>query len=605
MTIRNWLDEMSSGDSNEVLLGLARHHLSRVRSSLYAGHIADLIDQRDFRGLSGLDLEYRSLSAQDAYELRQIRAFFEKRDDLELGVDREEVAWNSFKEAEDLCKETNAILKAVRQNLFTMDSDFDAAIFAARRKIALLLGDVPRLSDLRPRFGPGASTKVTKRMASWKRKLSEVPACSEDLLPLARLCLEEMQGWFLSHDGPDSVQVDLEIHPGKLAFVPKSFKTFRSIVVEPQLNSMFQLGIGSYIGRRLRRVGVDIRDQTKNKSLAQLGSLTGDLATLDLSSASDTVALELIAELLPVDWFSFLKYFRTGKVQYKGEVIKLEKFSSMGNGFTFPLETLVFWALARSVVDAHPEGGEDATVSVYGDDIIVPTRCTEAVSRVLRLAGFKVNTEKSYSDGPFRESCGGDYLSGTDIRPFYQRNRISGQTLFALHNFYVRRWDEESAALVLATIPPHMMLWGPDGYGDGHLLKRDCPLTPHGRSKGWGGYCFETYTLRPRTDYSVLPGDRVLPMYSTYVCENGLTIEQEERLRFRKELDKLCDQDGWVERQQALALHLDIKSRLAGVSHDMPDQRDTPVTKHGREQQPLGSLPGFSKVNRIKVYVLA
>lgn len=583
MTISHWLDEKTSEESNDFLFGLCRLHASRISNTNLSVKLADLIDRRDIRGLAELEVDYLGLCALDAYEARQIRAFFEKRVDLDFGCDREAVAWEAFQQAERVCDETNTLLKAVRQGSVSMDPDFDAVMFTARRKIAYVLGGVPRLDELRPRFGPGASTQVKRRTASWKRKLSQVPACSEDLLPLARYCLEELQGWFFTglYGGVEaaSVWVDLEIHPGKLSFVPKSFKTHRSIVVEPQLNSMFQLGIGDYIGKRLRGVGVDIRDQSRNKSLAAAGSLTGDLATLDLSSASDTIAYELVAELLPLDWFSFLRYFRTSTVEYKGKRIKLAKFSSMGNGFTFPLETLIFWSLARAAVDLHPDGGEDKTVAVYGDDIIVPSACYSRVANVLRLAGFSVNTAKSYHTGPFRESCGGDYLSGTDIRPYYQKGRISPQTLFTLYNYYVRRYDSYAAELVLEAIPKHLVLWGPDGYGDGHLIG-DNPLRPHGRNRGWSGFTFDTYTVKAREDFSVLPGDAVLPTYSTYVRESQKDDSGVETIVY--------DRFGRVP-----------PGGCVEVS-------DTPVlTKHGREGQPVGTLPGGRKVNRIKVYVLA
>jgi len=120
---------------------------------------------------------------------------------------------------------------------------------------------------------------------------------------------------------------------------------YRSICVEPGLTSFYQLALGEEIRRRLLRVGVDIRDQTRNQLLAREGSVTGLLATIDLSSASDTMSYELIRYLLPPDWFDLLTSFRSPSVTYKGSVIDLEMFSSMGNGFTFPLETLVYWSL--------------------------------------------------------------------------------------------------------------------------------------------------------------------------------------------------------------------------------------------------------------------
>lgn len=59
------------------------------------------------------------------------------------------------------------------------------------------------------------------------------------------------------------------------------------------------------------------------------------------------------------------------------------------------------------------------TVSVFGDDIICPTDCAKSVTAALVFFGFKLNEEKSFVSGKFRESCGGDYFKGLDMRPHY------------------------------------------------------------------------------------------------------------------------------------------------------------------------------------------
>jgi hypothetical protein len=99
----------------------------------------------------------------------------------------------------------------------------------------------------------------------------------------------------------------------------------------------------------------------------------------------------------------------------------------MGNGATFSLETLIF----ASILDAccgH------ARYSVYGDDLIVPRDNVARVIMALKYVGFIVNTDKSYTDGPFRESCGKDYYRGTDITPFYLRSTAAWDKPYAAHN---------------------------------------------------------------------------------------------------------------------------------------------------------------------------
>jgi hypothetical protein len=299
----------------------------------------------------------------------------------------------------------------------------------------------------------------------------------------------------------------VSVTDGVVDFVAKNAKTHRSIIKEGSLNTMIQLALGDHMTMRLGKFGIDLRDQSRNQKLALAGSLDGSLATLDLSSASDTISTELVYTLLPVDWALLLDHCRSSRVLLEGKQIKLDKFSSMGNGFTFPLESLIFWALSASAT-------ESGFCSVYGDDIIVPTSDVERVMRLLEICGFSINMKKSYWTGPFRESCGADYIRGSNIRPYYQKKLVSPAELFRLHNFYVRQGDTERANYVKQHyINPSLYIYGPDGFGDGHLLGDWIPRS-HKRAKthGFGGVLFDTFQLRGRRDERPLrPGDLFSP----------------------------------------------------------------------------------------------
>jgi hypothetical protein len=128
---------------------------------------------------------------------------------------------------------------------------------------------------------------------------------------------------------------------------------------------------------------------------------------------------------LPDDWYNLLDDLRVKSTIVDGEVHELEMFSSMGNGFTFELESLIFWALAHSVKRFSRCRG---TVSVYGDDIIVPCRIARRLARIFSWLGFKVNSKKSNWTGSFRESCGKHYYKGFDVTPFFIREPIRKKT---------------------------------------------------------------------------------------------------------------------------------------------------------------------------------
>jgi hypothetical protein len=440
---------------------------------------------------------------------------------------------SKFREAESACRETNLMFRAFDQGRFQFFPWVDSVLHRAQLKIQRVLGKVPSLERLGYRFGPGATTLTKKRNASAREKLRAGFACSEELLPIASAILQEFPSFSEAHRVPGSpirvewcdgyydewITVPIRIADGAVNFAQKNATIYRVIVAEPPLNGMVQLPVGDHIVGCLAAFAVDLKDQTRNQNLALEGSLTDRLATIDLSSASDTISIECVFHLLPLEWATFLSRLRTGHVQYRDGRFTLEKFSSMGNGFTFPLESLIFWALTCAV--AEEWGSTDVGgkfISVYGDDIICPSGIAADVAEVLRVCGFTVNGGKSFVKGPFRESCGKDYFLGIDIRPFYQKELVSGRSLFVLHNHYVRHGDPDRAEMVLKRIHPALRIYGPDGYGDGHLLgsfaKHRKPRQHH---NGYAGYIFDTFTqcaLRDLKPEHI--GDSVLPQYSAY-----------------------------------------------------------------------------------------
>lgn len=533
MVPMNWEERISTESSNKLLKGLALWHARQAKDCEQSRLIIRMLNRGDWLGLCQLELDYAPLNSLEAYHLRQALALFSKRDDLDLGIDRKAVAHAKFLEAEQVCRETNEIFRARARGGFAFHPRVEAVLHTASRKIAQCLGEVPSLGAIRPRFGPGATTTINKKWASPRSKLAGGLFCSEDFLPMLGSMVEDLPlwvdtiveaagGWSLSDITANSNEIEVDytaqlefgVCPGKLDFVPKNAKTDRAIVVEPVLNGFYQLGIGDHMVRRLAASGLDLKVQEGiNKRLARFGSLTGALATLDLSSASDTIARELVYDLLPLDWFLLLDHLRTGVIEYEDQEIRLEKFSSMGNGFTFPLETLIFWSLARATCEVIGIEGE---IGTYGDDIIVPVEAYPLLSTVLRAVGFIPNQSKSFNSGSFRESCGGDYLSGKPIRPCYVKHALNGSDVFVLHNYYVRNGWDRPTEIVASWIPDELKLYGPDGYGDGHLLGEWHPV-PLKRDRGWGGFTFETFSRRGRKSFRKHATDYVFPVYSIYV----------------------------------------------------------------------------------------
>lgn len=523
----SWAQEVSAEDLDEIVKTLSIWELlPYVDANPLASSLFSLVLSNDLAGVVSFDVDYTLYDDPDLYAaIRQVLSLFTKRTDLKLdSVDARDVAKRKFLEAEELCRETNSLFKLRREGLIEFEPRVERVIRRAQQKISDVLGcDVPQLSQLRMRFGPGATSTLPKRNASARAKLGEALTCSVELFPLANRVMREAPGWRELHVLPGHENPDYVIACGKVQFVPKSVKEHRAIMVEPLLNTYVQAGQGSWLSGKLRDCGVDIRDQTRNQRLARKGSIDGSLSTVDLSSASDTISLELVYELLGVDFAHWLRYARTGAASLDGTVLQLAKFSSMGNGYTFPLETLIFYALAYA--SAREMGLSTSDVNAYGDDIIIPSGATDLLYSVLRALGFVVNEKKSYSSGPFRESCGADYFKGQDIRPLYLKGsegQVLVMDLFRIHNHYYRRFRTDVCTYITSFLHTTIRIYGPDGYGDGHLLGKGWPIRKRSHAaRGFAGYVFDTFTFKQRESFWPSRGDRILPTYTTYLLEEA------------------------------------------------------------------------------------
>lgn len=232
------------------------------------------------------------------------------------------------------------------------------------------------------------------------------------------------------------------VEGNRLSFVPKDDTISRTICTEPSLNMFLQLGAGFVIERRLlSRYGISMSTQPfKNRELARRGSLGFGFVTCDLSSASDSLSLKMLERVLPKHVYDMLRLLRSPSTEYRGARYDLHMISTMGNGFTFPLQTMLFASIvvaafrARGLKPTYPRGNEFGNFGVFGDDIICPDSIWPDVNRLLRILGFQINNDKTFVEGPFRESCGADFFSGVDIRGVYVKTLDSQQDLFAVIN---------------------------------------------------------------------------------------------------------------------------------------------------------------------------
>lgn len=353
---------------------------------------------------------------------------------LKTSFNREAVAIEKFRKFESLCRETNS---RFRNPL--LDPNYHGPnvwlLNATRRKVSEILGEYgPDEFVDSSNWGPGVSTLVKGEEVSGYNKFHAGRGITRDLYSLTSQWFSAAYpGWSAHLTETYGEEWQIFQVGNEIVTVPKNSKTDRVIAIEPDLNLWFQKGLGAMIRRRLARRGIDLNNQTRNQRLARSGSLSGDLATVDFSSASDSIATEVVRELIPPDWYHLLDTCRCRLGTLGGELIRWEKFSSMGNGFTFELESLIFYAAALAVCEYLKLPNTD--VSVYGDDVILPSQGFTLFASFSAFLGFRVNPSKSFWDGPFRESCGEHYYDGVDCKPIFLKEKIRNvEAVFKLAN---------------------------------------------------------------------------------------------------------------------------------------------------------------------------
>lgn len=447
----------------------------------------------------------------------QVTELLKKSPNLPLDVDRAGVAVSDFYTSELRCAMTN-------QRLSDGESpDKGPLEYTVNREVMRILGvltekDNAGKSSLERveenfRMGPGATTGVKGRGSVTSDKFDATLHLTRELYPFYKALLGPT--WWESADAKPTV-----VDGNKFTTVPKNAKKDRGICIEPTLNVFGQLGIGAEIRRLLKvKTGLDLNTQEVNQFLASKAE-EWDLCTIDLSSASDTLSEATVFSLLPDDWFDLLNLFRSKSSSLKEGVVELSKFSSMGNGFTFELESLIFWAIVRGIV----RKSDLPMCAVYGDDLIVPREYAGDLIEALEHFGFSVNQEKSFLAGSFFESCGTDWFHGQNVRPFYLRGR-RGEIPYALQIANsLRGWASSKmdghfcdAAFrplwkwLVGLIPaPWNRCWVPPSLGDvgihsdsSEVKKR--PVTPE-NWRTWEGECVQYVRLASSKKRKSTPG---------------------------------------------------------------------------------------------------
>lgn len=380
-----------------------------------------------FDASSGLLLDDPSIDAIRA--VHQFTSMFGKIR-LDCTPERVDAALDGFIAAEQTVRDFD------RRRTPSMVSDFERVAFMLFRDVFTELDYLVYNGEVLPKHGPGATAERLRANDKWNQQ--EWTERLENWFPAREFLIPNWK----HVDVLDSVTV---LDPGserpvRVVTVPKTLKAPRIIAIEPTCMQYMQQSLLIPMVEKLEKDDtvssfIGFTDQVPNQEMAREGSLLGNLATLDLSEASDRVSNQLVRSLLRrfPSLAGGVDACRSRKADVPGHgVVRLAKFASMGSALCFPMEAMVFLTivflsieqelgkpLTRSVIKTYR-----GKVRIYGDDIIIPVDMVRRVSHNLEAYGLKVNVNKSFWTGKFRESCGGDFYNGIRITPVKVRDVI-------------------------------------------------------------------------------------------------------------------------------------------------------------------------------------
>lgn len=203
--------------------------------------------------------------------------------------------------------------------------------------------------------------------------------------------------------------------------VPKNYKQGRVIAMIATVKQFrlaaVRLELERVIARSPYANNICIGDQDTNSSRCADMSC----ATIDFSAASDTISRKLAQQLLPKPVLdAVLPYLDTKMTLPGGRKEDCYIFALSGTSVTWHLESVIFFALCeacREVCCAFC--GDLPAVTVYGDDVVMPTEAVELFYQLTAWLGMRFNRQKSFWNGGYRESCGSEFYFGVPTRSVY------------------------------------------------------------------------------------------------------------------------------------------------------------------------------------------
>lgn len=322
--------------------------------------------------------------------------------------------------------------------------DFDRDSCSARRVSDVLqrvcdivVSKLPILNpeDVKPKHGPNAVADLSGRLdkyifPNWPKKL-------EWVFPIEYFAYSTEE-WAGSDSQTRESRDDVQ---GRLIAVPKTYSAPRLITVEPTSHQYLQQGLLRWLRDNFPwplQHCINFHSQEPSRFAAKEASNGNGMSTVDLKSASDRLSCWTVERAFRKSPSLLCALYATRTYVVRDDTksgvfpspFYLKKFAGQGSAVTFPVQSMIYalCSIAAVIVENRWECSEKnilrATklVRVFGDDIIIPSTALTSLSLIFNILQLKINVGKSHTQGSFRESCGGDYFQGIDVKPLYLRS---------------------------------------------------------------------------------------------------------------------------------------------------------------------------------------
>jgi hypothetical protein len=309
--------------------------------------------------------------------------------------------------------------------------------------------------------------------------------------------------------------------------VPKSYKAYRIITpLKPTSACELQRARKAWekcIAKNGFSKYYDSQTQEPNRVAALLGSCGTPYATVDMSSASDSISRNLVYRLMPTECSDIIRPYMEEYISAVMDdgtlrVATCNMFGTSGNPVTFVSESTFFLAAALTASRIYRLGYNGRITPklldphIFGDDAVVDARVVDIYIDILTQLGCFVNNSKTFTTGLYKESCGEEYYGGLNVSSRYWPRKD-------FHTSVFRRDNLKFADTVLSLCSIQHKLWDfPEARTFLECFIRE--LVPDMTSSYVGTSCTDLWAITPQF------AKRSAPHKGKINCDDSVTLRE-------------------------------------------------------------------------------